>query len=1135
MIKLIFISLLFLFFLLNPLPVLGSSNSFVTVVNPVRGEDFWANNQNIEDAVFGQMEILKKFNMPATWLVRFDVLRQGEVVNLIKGSTDEAGLFLEVTPGWTKEAGVEYHQSQSWHMAKSSLLTGYEPPQREKLIDAAFENFKKVFSLYPKSVGAWWIDSYSLSYMQKKYGITGVLIVADQYTTDNYQIWGQYFSTPYYPSKVNALHPAQSLENKLPVVMFQWAARDPVNSYGNGVFESTFSVQPNDYLDYHNLDTNYFSSLVDTYTKQQFNQFGQLTVGLENSYSWQKYAGEYENQIKVLSQKSKQGQFSTVTMEDFASWYRKTFPQLSPAQIIMADDPLGTFKKTVWFMNPYYRAGWFYNQDGSVFRDIRQYIDGEEELCHRKSCDEVNFATFATRVLDEVSFGHKWVIDEGKIAQFDASRENSNFLLTYTNEGGKLRKIEFLDRDIGVDGKISSIDGAILDATKENLQTQKIVSTLQQGSFRWSLLSVFVKIIKFSLFLFLACMIPGLVMTNGIAKKIALPLKIFLSGVLGLVSLTLVFYLISLINLRQLIFAYVFLNIVLFIRFKLYLFRFNYQIKNWFNLTLVSLIFAGVFFQIIPTFKNGLNFPYGYGFWGPNTHDGIWHISLINSLVKSVPPENPILAGETLKNYHFFYDLLVATTNYFTQIPVLDLVFRFYPILFSLFLGLGTYYLVQKLFEEKIGIFKTKLASLFSIFLVYFAGSFGWIVSYIKERNLAGESAFWANQSISFNLNPPFAMSLLIILALFYILSFKIDKKVIFLTALLSGALIGFKAYGAVLALASLFLVGVIKRQRSYLVIFIGGLLVAAIIFLVNFKATSNLLVFAPFWFVHSMIDSPDRVGWVRLSLAREVGLKENNWFKFLVAEVLSLGIFIAGNLGIRIFSLVTLVKFKAIVRDSNFLFMFVYTCLSLSIPLIFIQSGNPWNTIQFTYYGLYMAAIGAGLVLSHLFFKLPKILSILIIFAGLILAPINSVVTATYYLGYNPHALVGPKELQALEFLSKQPDGIILTYPYEGKLKKKLAEPWPLYAYDSTAYVGALSRKSSFLEDEPQNQILLTDYKKRLVASKDFFLRADPNFLIENKIKYLYLPKIFNVGIKDALIDKIFENEEVEIFKVNN
>lgn len=1138
-------SLLFLFLTIFFVPLtLAKSNNFVSIVNPVRGIEFWdLKNQQPVTAVRGEVEILKQFDITATWLIRFDALSDKKITEILNNlPNDEKGIFLEITPNLAKEANVVYRQSNNWHSAGSAFLTGYERDEREKLIDVSFEKFKKVFAIYPTSVGAWWIDSYSLQYMQKKYGITAGLIVADQYTTDNYQIWGQYWSTPYYPSNKDALNPAQTVETKLPVVMMQWAARDPVNGYGSGVFESTYSVQANDYTDFHELSTKYFSSLVDLYTKQEFNQFNQIIVGLENSYEWEKYKQEYKNQIENLASKRKNNQFEILTMKDFSNWYKTTFTSLSQPQIIVSNDLLNSDKKTVWFMNPYYRAGLFINKEGVSFKDIRQYVEGEEEICYKKACSEVNFATFATRVLDEVTYGKRWNIDEGKISDFKVLKENEKYKVTYINEAGKQRFIEFLPRDISDNGKILSIDAAILSATKDVNKKVEVKEKLT-SPIKLNFLSIFSETIKFSAFLLFGCIFPGFLFVRKSFSNVPILLKIFLSTIIGMVLLTVIFYLFSLAHLKQLIFVYIFVTNLLLLRSKIDLTKFNFpKINNWLDIGLVIIILAGTIFQITPTFKSGLTYSYGMGFWGPNTHDGVWHISLINQLIKSVPPVNPIFDGSILKNYHFFYDLLVAVSNYLSTVPVVDLVFRFYPIIFSALLGLGSYYIFSNLFKERLDKVKIKVAAIIGLYFIYFAGSFGWIVEFLRERHIGGESAFWANQSISFNLNPPFAISLLIIIAIIYtLLSFtkSKNKTSIFLIILLAGTLIGFKSYGAILVLISLLVISIFKfksREYLYLLIFVVSLVISFLIFISNFQTGVGLILFSPFWFIHSMIDSPDRVGWVRVSLARVAGLENNQWYKFILAESLSFVIFIGGNLGLRIIGLFSLIKSKLLFKDTVLLFIAIFSLSSAIIPVLFIQSGNPWNTIQFFYYFLYTSSIFTGLVISSIIFRLPKFISLFVIPLILIFAPINSAVTANSYLGLTPHAKISNKELEALRFLEKSEDGVVLTYPYNKNLKS-LPEPWSLFVYDSTAYVSAFSKKSVFIEDEPQNQILLTDYKKRLILSKDFFSnpKEDIKFLSDNDIKYIYLQSIFDIKIEDSTnIKKIFDNEEISIYKVN-
>lgn len=1129
------ISLVLLLFFFTILPTakeaFAAGDSFVSVVNPIRGNDFWTDkDQSVVTSIQGQIDILKKYSLPASWLIRYDALNDRSIINLLNSySSNEKGLFLEITPSWAKDSGVNYHSSSSWHAAGSAFLTGYERPEREKLIDTAFGKFKETFGYYPKSVGAWWIDGYSLEYMQKKYAISASLIVADQYTTDNYQIWGQYWSTPYYPSKKDALNPAQSNEDKLSVVMMQWAARDPVNGYGNGVEESTYSVQANDYTDYHNLGTTYFSKLLDIYTTQPLNSFNHLVVGLENSYSWNKYKAEYENQIKVLDEKSRQGRFKVTTMEEFAGWYKTNFPDFSPPQVIVANDPQGSSKKSVWFMNPYYRVGWFYNQDGSVIRDIRQYVGGEEEICYQKACGKLNFATFATRVLDDVTYHTKWIIDEGKLSDFKVSKDGENYVISYVSEIGKASKISFLPRDIEVNGKISSIDGAILDAISKskNPSIMTASKSIGSGKINFSISNKIIELLGFVVFIFLAVFLPGFFVGGKMQKGKTLK-EIFLSIIIGLVLLTVSFYILNIFKIGFLIYIYPVLGF-LFILFKRdelpKIENFRLNLEAW---PVLVVIVAGTIFQFIPVFKSGLKYDFGVGFWGPNTHDGVWHIALINQLLKSAPPQNPIFAGIDLKNYHYFYDLLIAVTSYITRIDILDLVFRFYPILFSLFLGVGSYYLCLYILQgSKVSKY---WSCAISLFLIYFSGSLGWIVEFIAQKHLGGESAFWANQAVSFNLNPPFAVSLIIVIAVILLMNQKKSWLIMVIIALLSGSLIGFKAYAGLLVIGALFITGtfylVVKRESKLIIISIFSLALSGVYILMN-GISGTVFQFAPFWFINTMIDSPDRVGWSRLSLARYAAIDKRDWFKFAGVETIGFLIFLLGNLNIRVVGLL---------KIFNNFFIASLSLMALLIPLVFIQSGTPWNTIQFFYYFMYLCAVFAGPVLVQWFSGKYKYVGIPVAVVFLLLSPINSISTAQGYLSALPHARISNMEFAGLDFLSKQPEGIVLTFPYDKNLKSGISEPWPILAYDTTAYVAAFSKKAVFVEDESQNEILLTDYKKRLLAEKDFFSNPNKEFLSINKIKYVYVPKIFGINFDESKLRlrNIFDNEEIVIYRTD-
>lgn len=332
--------------LFDPSAKAAPPDQFITVVNPVRVSSY---NPDPVASLRAQYSVIKKYSLPATWLITYDVLSLPEMASTLKkfSSNQEVGLFLEISPDFAGAAGVKYHQAGSWHFANAVFLSGYEQAERVKLIDTVFSKFKQIFGSYPLSVGAWWVDSFSLQYMSDKYGVIANLGVADQYATDNYQVWGTYWSTPYYPSIIHAGIPAGSVDNKIGVVTLQWAAREPRRGYTSSLYSTQdYFTTP------EKLDINYFAQLIDL--------FSQVTVGLESDFTPDAYSGEYTKQMQVVSQKSA----AKVTMGDFAKWYKDKYPDISPGQKI-------DFDGMIWYQSPFYRLG--IDKTNSKIIDFRIY------------------------------------------------------------------------------------------------------------------------------------------------------------------------------------------------------------------------------------------------------------------------------------------------------------------------------------------------------------------------------------------------------------------------------------------------------------------------------------------------------------------------------------------------------------------------------------------------------------------------------------------------------------------------------------------------------------------------------------------------------------------------------------------
>lgn len=542
------------------------------------------------------------------------------------------------------------------------------------------------------------------------------------------------------------------------------------------------------------------------------------------------------------------------------------------------------------------------------------------------------------------------------------------------------------------------------------------------------------------------------------------------------------------------------------------------------------LIFIGSFCWSLTIFKSGIFYKSlgangaGLGFWGANGHDGIWHIALAEGLARG-SYTNPVFAGHSLQNYHIGFDLLLSFLNKITLIPIPSLYFQVIPLVLALLIGFLTFKFV---FEWV----KSEKAAFYSTFFVYFGGSMAWIIG-------KGESAFWSQQSISTLINPPYALSLVLILVGLITLKnleskFTIQKFI--LSIFIFGVLIAIKSYAGLLCLGALFVSGVyslIINKKYYLFkIFLLSLILAICLYIPINRSSINLLVFQPFWFLETLMSASDKMDWQKFASAMSSYKSGNNYIKGIPAYLIAFTIFILGNFGTRIVFI-----FKKIKLNELNIFIYSVVLAGIVIPMLFLQKGTPWNTIQFLYYSLFFASILSGVLIS----KINK--KILIYSVILFTIPTTILALRDVYIPSRPPAMLPVDEVHALEFLSNEPDGTVLTIPFNEASALKAIDnpPRPLYLYATTSYVSAFSRHPTFIEDEINLEIMNYDWKSRKEMSLDWWYTEKDttkkrNFLNTNKIKYVYLIKrsMPSFDSKGLNLSSIYENGLVNVYKVD-
>lgn len=664
-------------------------------------------------------------------------------------------------------------------------------------------------------------------------------------------------------------------------------------------------------------------------------------------------------------------------------------------------------------------------------------------------------------------------------------------------------------------------------------------------------------LIFFLLFLVLSTavlFIPGFGSLARYRKQLAGAEVITLSLALGIVLFVAVATILALLNLRYLMLPLVLaVNLFVISKYRLDVFT---PWKIFRNKTLLILIVIGILTSGFINFPSGYLYKDGLHFWSSQGHDGLWHVASMEAIKQSIPPQNPGFSAEPLYNYHYLVDVLMGEfARIFPFFSSLDLYFRFFPVIFSLLIGISVFAFVTRWQSNK------RIGYL-AIFFTYFIGSFGYIVTFIKNGNIfGGETAFWAAQQNTLLGNPPHAISHGLLAAFF--LSFLIYLKErnigwVIISFLIGSMLAGFKVSGGFVMLTGLGVASLIDfiNKRKPLTLILAFLL--GLSNLLTFKSmTSNgssFLIFLPWWFIRTMV--VDKLGWVDLELRRQFYLSRGTWhanLRVIQLEAIAFGIFLAGNLGMRIIGIIELIR-KFILSKGAFFkepieIMLIVTMLTgLIVPLLFVQKGLIYNNIQFMQYFLFIFGFFGAITVYRILTHLKNQLMRLIIIGLLVILSVPTVIgnlVELYGPGRTPLAKIGTSELIALKYLkdNSKTDAIILTPPFNPYLKDKFkSRPLPIYAWYDTPYVSAMTGKYSYLASEHVTLLFYPSTDERIKNKKKFFEQSDfswnRQFLKNERINYIYAAKDELVKLLDTdknNLEIFFENNATIIYKVKS
>lgn len=378
--------------------------NIVNIVNFIRGAEPRDRSIDLVEPVREQIRLMKENHLPGTFLVQYDAMLREDIMELLRPLDPEQfelGVWLEMNQPHCEAAGLAWRGREGyewdWH-AHCGFSVGYTREEREKLVDVIFEKFEKSFGRKVKSVGSWMIDAYTLGYMADKYGIEASCNCKDQWGTDGYTVWGGYWNQGYYPSRVNALCPAQSLEKQIPVPVFRMLGSDPVTQYdlglkvdsGASACQSVASLEPV-YNEKTGNQGGGFPQWVDWFMRQNFQggslAFAYAQAGQENSFGWPRMKRGLEYQFPLFAEWREKYGLRVERMEDTGRWYKENFEK-TPATSVSALEPYGDRQaQSVWYNCKDYRVNLYRDDSALRIRDLTLFDEKYEERYMDAVCE----------------------------------------------------------------------------------------------------------------------------------------------------------------------------------------------------------------------------------------------------------------------------------------------------------------------------------------------------------------------------------------------------------------------------------------------------------------------------------------------------------------------------------------------------------------------------------------------------------------------------------------------------------------------------------------------------------------------------------------------------------------------------
>ncbi len=362
------------------------------------------------DTIANQIRMLKEYDLPATYALKYDALMNPMYQALVKENLDEnddLGVWWEITKPLAEKAGIySFQQKEGSNLhVEATYSLSYTNEERRRLLDVFMEDFYQVFQKYPTTIASWVMDIETYRYAHEKYGLVGGGICRDQIGIDGFTLWGGYANGLYYPSKYNEYLPAQTKETQLDMPIVRLLGPDPIYNIEALVrdgISGIFTLEP---AWIYGQSEHCVSTFFENMTEEVQLGYAHAQVGQENSFLWPNVAEGFEMQIRMMAKLLEEKKIVIETIADTCKWFKQKYALTPPISFNASKD----FTKSLalqctWYTSRYYRLSMLLEEGQLCIRDFFIF-DEDFESKYLKNLFRGDESTFeALPILDMV----KW-------------------------------------------------------------------------------------------------------------------------------------------------------------------------------------------------------------------------------------------------------------------------------------------------------------------------------------------------------------------------------------------------------------------------------------------------------------------------------------------------------------------------------------------------------------------------------------------------------------------------------------------------------------------------------------------------------------------------------------------------------